>query len=168
MGRWRWPRDRASRLSGLPGAGSDRVALEPGARLVAECDAFLSGHLAERLSQDGPLPAWVWTNLLAHASEEVLRAECRRTPRGPWEAHRADLAGLVLDVAAACGSLGDLQREVLIPLELELASDPDASPGDARRWAASVAAALDRSRRARRRPQRAAGQPPPQDDDPGV
>jgi hypothetical protein len=164
VGRWRWPRDRPSRLSGLPGSGG--VELGPGARLVDECEAFLSGHLAERLSTDGPLPAWVWINLLAHASEEELRAECKRTPRGLWEAHRARLAGEVLDLAATSGSLGDLQRQALIPLELDLASGPDPSPSDARHWAAAVSEALDRFRRAQRRSERAAEQSQSRDGDP--
>ena len=46
--------------------GEDQVA--------AECAAFLTGTLVERLEADGrAIPVWAWTNLLAHGSARADR-----------------------------------------------------------------------------------------------
>jgi hypothetical protein len=101
------------------------------ARLAAECEAFLSGALPEALGDaDGPPPAWTWLNLLAHGGVADLQAACAQS-RAPVAAHsaewvqaRAFLAGEILDRAATPEQLARLQRDVLVPLELELASRP--------------------------------------------
>lgn len=95
--------------------------------MVADCEAFLLGRLAERLEDQGvAVPVWAWTNLLAHASEGELRAEITAAPQGrpdtrDWHRARAFLAAEVLSVADARASLVDLQERCLRPMELDLA-----------------------------------------------
>ena len=101
--------------------------------IAAGCAALLGGEHAERLLAEGRIPPpWAWINLLAHGTEEQLAVAAiptRGRGRGRWFVARTFLCREVLDIAGAVGSLPDLQREVLVPLELELMSAP---PGDIR------------------------------------
>jgi hypothetical protein len=139
--------------------GSAGAAVRPEELLVEESAAFLSGHLAEVASPSRPSSPWVWTNLLAHGSEDELRAERSRTPENLWEAARVRLAAGVLELAKTSGPLTDVQRELLVPLELDLASDPKAAQWEPQRLVVQVSDALDRYRRARRRSERPGGRP---------
>ena len=128
-----------------------------GAELLAECEAFLAGNLAEVvLQRDGYVPVWMWTNLLAHGREAELRREYEADLRGAgtvedgWRAARSYLAGQVLELAAEVGSLGEVQRAVLVPLELRLAGQATVEWWDEGQWVSTVAGALDAQRRARR------------------
>lgn len=115
---------------------------DPGeAQLVAECEAFLTGAMAETLGGfDGRVPVWTWMNLLAHGTAADLRtARVSPSPTlggGPrdWGRARSFLAGEVLDlVETGQVTLVALQREVLVPLELDLVSRQAAvrwGPGD--------------------------------------
>ena len=101
--------------------------------LIGECEAFLAGTLVEVLELHGEsTPTWAWSNLLAHASDAVLHEESvQETDEDPanerarWRAARSYLAKRVLEYAAQFGPLEDLQRAVLIPLELDLAASPE-------------------------------------------
>lgn len=111
--------------------------------LVAECEAFLSGHYAERLQrQSHDVPGWAWTNLLAHGTDEDLRAD-RSGPPDPlhrsWPAARAYLSTEVLTAVRRGRGLQELQCEVLQPLELDLGAQGCSDP---RRWVRRVTAAL--------------------------
>lgn len=91
--------------------------------LVEESEAFLAGHLADRLAENGSaVPAWAWANVLAHGSEEDLRSVREAKEEDQWGEVRSCLAGEVLDLASAYGPLSEVQRAALVPLELELAS----------------------------------------------
>jgi hypothetical protein len=58
-----------------PGSPSS-IAEFLGAELVAQCEAFLEGRLAEQVEgQVVRVPVWVWTNLLAHGAEQDLCSE---------------------------------------------------------------------------------------------
>lgn len=101
--------------------------------LIADCEAFLAGRYAEHLEARGRrVPAWAWVNLLAHGTGDELAAarhlvQDGTDPRSQWRAARAFLAREVLEAAVAAGTtLDDLQRRVLIPLELELMGWPAA------------------------------------------
>ena len=120
--------------------------------LAAECEAFLAGRYPEYLKHRGdPIPAWAWTNPLAHASEEQLRTMISTPgdamgPAGGWPHACCYVAGELLDLAEQRGPLGELQATALVPLELELMSRRDVvrwSPGT---WAATVMAVLDHRR----------------------
>jgi hypothetical protein len=95
--------------------------------LADECEAFLSGHYAQYLNDDGrPVPEWAWLNVLAHGSEDDIRAFATGGPRlrdATWHHALAFLAQEVLNEAARRGgTVSDLQRSTLVPLELELAA----------------------------------------------
>jgi hypothetical protein len=135
---------------------------DPGeGQLVAECEAFLAGALADTLAQvDGRVPVWTWMNLLAHGSAADLRAACVPPPSpvlaglpGDWRSARTFLAGEVLDlVDTGQTTLAALQREILVPLELDLGSRQAAArwrPGDL--VTAVLAALPERSQRRERR-----------------
>lgn len=91
--------------------------------LVAETDAFLHGRYAELVeSTDEQVPVWAWMNLLAHGSLDALRNEERqlRQTKG-WQLSRAFLAGEIVDrIDSGSVTLDELQRTVLVPLELDI------------------------------------------------
>ena len=119
-----------------------------GDELVADCEAFLLGHFADRLeAQAIAVPVWAWTNLLAHATKHELRAEIfatgvarRRT--NEWHAARAHLAGEVLEAADRLGTLLTVQSSALMPLELALAARADVESWSCRQWVDTVRASL--------------------------
>lgn len=105
-----------------------------GAQLVAECEAYLNGTFAELLQEKGrPVPVWAWVNLLAHGDQAALRDVASRLTmadppgRAPdWWRARSFLAGeIVALVDDDQHQLAGLQRVVLIPLEVDLASQRD-------------------------------------------
>lgn len=98
------------------------------AQLVGETEAFLRGGLAEAIeARSGAVPDWVWINRLAHGSAPDIAAlvaeRGRRRDQG-WRRARAMLAQDLLDAASTHGPLDRLQHDVLVPLELRLASSP--------------------------------------------
>ncbi len=116
--------------------------------LVADCEAFLLGHYAERLDQESSsVPVWAWTNLLAHGSEEEVRRAATGRSLGPvrtrgWRAARAYLATELLTAVDRGSSLEDLQHHVLAPLELRLSTRREAPSWDPQRWVVIVRSAL--------------------------
>lgn len=124
----------------------DRV---PGGReLVAGCEAFLAGLYVDYLVDAGAgVPAWAWTNLLAHGTDEQLCAAAEVGPVGagglePWCAAQSYLAGEVLELAHRNGPLGKVQARALVPLELELVADPRVNRWGPGEWVAAVLASL--------------------------
>ena len=116
--------------------------------LATECGAFLDGTLAEYWDERGVVvPVWVWTNLLAHGSEELI-AESVAGPSRPrraarsWRIARSYLAYQMLDVTDARCPLSDLQRNVLVPLELDMAARPEVSRWGPARWVETVSRAI--------------------------
>jgi hypothetical protein len=124
--------------------------------LAAECEAFLAGRYLEYVKDRGhPIPAWAWTNPLAHAPEEHLRnmistREDSIGPAGGWHHACCYLAGELLDLAERRGSLAELQATALIPLELELISRREPACRRPGTWVATVMAALPDHREMRR------------------
>ena len=136
------------------------------AEIVGACEAFLLGRLLEHVEEHAaPMPVWVWTNLLAHGTEDELRLERAAvrerttTSRGDWREARSYLASEVLDLAATYGPLAEVQRAALVPLELELAARADVVDWSARQWVGAVQASLSGYRHARRRAAIRAGRP---------
>jgi hypothetical protein len=126
--------------------------------LAQECEAFLGGRFAEEVGASGSrIPAWAWTNLLAHGTEDELRAADAAVPTGAiaadptWHSARSYLASRVLDAAARYGPLEQLQRAVLLPIELELAASTPSVKFQAREWVGHVEAALSKYCQCRRR-----------------
>lgn len=141
---------------------ADEAATRPhpqrdeGGELAAACEAVLRGRYVEHLEERHcRVPAWAWVNLLAHGSAEDLENATSLAGDGQpqrWRAARAYLAGEILGVADRGGtSLRDLQRDVLVPLELHLASSEPtrgSRPGD---LVTGVLAALEAHERDHRR-----------------
>ncbi len=116
--------------------------------LVRECDAFLSGTLAEYLDEQGKVvPVWAWTNLLAHGCPEQV-TDCVSSPTHPrdsdndWSVARSLLAFEIFDLMEAGYPLEELQQDVLIPLELDLAERPEASRWGPPQWLDAVDEAI--------------------------
>lgn len=135
-----WRRRRKPRTS----AGSDGDSADIG----RECELFLTGRYGERLrAANRPVPGWVWFNRLAHGSRDdlaELRADATaQSPAPDWDRALAVLSGEILHaVDDDPQRLRTLQRDVLIPLELRLASDwfaPMDPPELVRRVAEAVA-----------------------------
>jgi len=154
---------------GAPGSSGQaphrsRAARRGQSSVADDCAAFLTGSLVRyRLDHGEGVAPWEWTNLLAHGSEAALRdelaAEHHQRPDAPerddlatWQAARSYVVVELLDLAGTCGPLAELQRSLLVPLELELAGRPDTDGWRPNQWLAAVEAALGAQRlRARRR-----------------
>lgn len=127
-------------------APRERRAL--GRELIADCESFLLGHYVDRLeARSEAVPVWAWTNLLAHGSEDAIRqaASSGRPGSGPsrrWRAAQSYLAAEVLK-GSTNGSLAELQRRVLAPLEMQLATQHDVGSWSPQRWAATVGSTLN-------------------------
>lgn len=117
--------------------------------VVTECSAFLTGTLAEQLEAQGQqVPVWVWTNLLAHGDEALILETIARTRHRllnrNWWTVRTDLIKVILDITHWNYSLDELQKSVLIPLELDLASRSDVVLWSPQEWANAVTHSLRR------------------------
>jgi hypothetical protein len=92
-----------------------------------ECGLFLAGRYAEHFrTRQRHLPLWVWLNPLAHGTRDEIASwaagACDRPESREWSQAITFLAVCVLDMAGDDDPrLEDLQRDVLIPLELRLA-----------------------------------------------
>lgn len=120
------------------------------AQSAADAAAFLNGRLVERAERlKVAVPVWAWTNLLAHGSRQDLVTESGRvwsrwdcSVGVQWRRARSYLAGEVLLYAGPYGSLAEVQRVVLVPLELSLAATPEVADWRPSRWALAVESAL--------------------------
>jgi hypothetical protein len=101
--------------------------------LIEECEAFLSGRYVELCEFRGDaVPVWAWLNLLAHGTDDDLRTvAAQRASADRWRQARTFLAGELLDLVDLAGAGGPslplLQRDALVPFELDLISCPGAS-----------------------------------------
>ena len=103
---------------------------EDGEALAEECVAFLAGGYVESCEGgQNPVPVWAWMNVLAHGTEAELRAAALDRPHDdPGHQARAFVAGELIDlIDAGCLDLETFQREVLVPLELDVMACPASS-----------------------------------------
>jgi hypothetical protein len=111
--------------------------------LVAESGAFCLGRYADWLDEHSTeVPVWAWTNLLAHGTEEQLRLRATSPGGRDWERAQAYLATEILGSVECCSSLAELQHEVLVPLELELAARDEVRSWNPQCWVVAVRTAL--------------------------
>ncbi len=162
-GRSLWPAPReftvdSRRFARLdPRRVSHRFPGALGRRLNEDVEAFLRGGYAEYLEdRSETIPVWVWTNLLAHGTEaDVRRASGDMRTAGltcQWRDARAYLATeLLAAVEREHGSLAELQRRALIPLELELAAWPGVTNWSPQHLVTAVLAGLCADQRSRNR-----------------
>ena len=101
-----------------------------GTPLADEAEAFLNGtYLAHLASIGRAAPGWAWINPLAHGTRNQLVALAQPAARGSgvvardaWDKALAFLAHELLKLTARDVSLIEVQRTILVPLELELAA----------------------------------------------
>jgi hypothetical protein len=105
--------------------------------VLEECARFLGGKFLETYSEDrDAAPDWVWVNVLAHASEELLarcaaegRTPSRSTGRCVWDRTLSFLSQVLLDHAGRSGEpVSLLQHDIVVPIELQLGAHPLAPP----------------------------------------
>jgi len=130
-----------------------RLERRMAAQFAADTEAFLSGHLAERAEVRGEdVPVWAWTNLLAHGSEEDLRALSAETfsrwnwTMNQWREARSYVANDVLRRAEQSGSLVELQEMVLVPLEMDLVRNGEVARWKPGQWVKAVEKVLTEQR----------------------
>jgi hypothetical protein len=105
--------------------------------VLDECAQFLGGQILESYSEDrDAAPDWVWVNVLAHGSEELL-ATCaaaggtpsRSSGRCVWDRTLSFLSQVLLDHAGRSGEpVSLLQHDIVVPIELQLGAHPLAPP----------------------------------------
>lgn len=112
------------------GRDEPEEAGEPAATAGNEFDSYLAGSYAEWLTREHrSVPAWAWVNRLAHGTvdelDELRAGEWTPAPAPAdvslWQQVLTFLAGEVLDRVADDDELRELQRTVLVPVELRLA-----------------------------------------------
>jgi hypothetical protein len=102
-------------------------------------------------------------NLLAHGEVDDLRFQVTgleqhrsplrsATPGDGWQAARSYLASEILDLVGRYGSLRELQRSALMPLELGLARNPQATRWRPHEWVLAVEPVLAAWRKGSRYP----------------
>lgn len=110
-----------------------------GTVLATECEDFLSGRLASALiSERGTVPQWAWINFLAHASEPELHILAGDDYAGgllsiydAWRYAECSTACALLAASETSGCpVAEIQRQVLVPLELELATVNEIAPDE--------------------------------------
>jgi hypothetical protein len=115
--------------------------------MLAEADAMLQGsYLRFLIQQQRPIPKWAWLNPLAHASvaklHHLAEAVINRVPTD-WGTAVCLLAGDLLQLGKSAEGVYRLQREVLVPLELDWLSGRARTPASPRDLMAIVGSALD-------------------------
>ena len=98
-----------------------------GEELAAECEAFLDGDYVERCETRGvSVPPWAWMNVLAHGTEAEIRAAAANRPEhDEGRQALAFVAGELVDlIDDGSMDLEVFQRDVLIPLELDVMGCP--------------------------------------------
>lgn len=108
--------------------------LQPDESLVIETQSYLDGNYLEiAFNENRDVPAWAWLSVLAHGDEKSLARAATWLSDHPgvrpefdtWGRVLEHVAHQVLDTAVAVGcSLGEIQRDLLIPLELTIINTP--------------------------------------------
>ena len=118
----------------------DPTLMWGGDGVAADADAFLAGRLLERAHDIGEpweIPGWYWLNAVAHGTPERLgeiAAEPRAAPDSPDVRMTYPMVRRLLahDVLLAGGGsrtqLEQIQRELLVPLELDIAGEGRITP----------------------------------------
>jgi hypothetical protein len=105
--------------------------------VLDECAQFLGGQFLESYRENrDSAPDWVWVNVLAHASEDLLASSAaaggtpgRSSTRCVWDRTLSFLSQVLLDHAARTGvPVALLQHDIVVPIELRLGARPLAPP----------------------------------------
>jgi hypothetical protein len=111
----------------------DREFERASSRLISETEAFMAGEFAGRLRRlNATVPGWARLNLLAHGDLQGLRLTRRLALAGRattladlteelWGSAQRVLARELIELVGSDPRLlADVQRRVLVPLELQL------------------------------------------------
>lgn len=115
--------------------GKPRVSRAMNQALIAECAAFLDGSYVTQTGAVGRGASLAWLNHLAHADRDHLEARAASIwwPTDAlltsWPAAASFLAHVFIGRCSSAADLENLQRAVLVPLELDLLSRPEPPPG---------------------------------------
>ena len=119
------------------------------AAVISEAAAVVEGHTVDWAAGDLTGQGWAWTNTLAHTSwEDLRRLSNERTYLRP--AWKGALSYLASEITADTGSpevLVMFQRDVLIPLELDILAGRTSPPVSASELIAMIRAELNRANR---------------------
>lgn len=120
-------------------------------RIVVEAERLLSGEAVEKYHYPArQIPAWSLVNTLAHNDrrglEELTRRGASAHP-GSWGATLGYLAHELNAMAPSGADLTELQRQLLVPLELQLLGGQVEVPTTPTRLAIMVSRALDKRQR---------------------
>jgi hypothetical protein len=92
-----------------------------GTEVGDEVAAFLAGRLVDHYAATGhPVPPWAVLNRVAHAERPELARLLMGRVAVAWAGPERLIAAHLLTRAPTPEALGALQRDVLVPLELEL------------------------------------------------
>jgi hypothetical protein len=128
------------------GLGRGRDRWHAGA-VIVEAERLLTGKVCD-IDDLGerPNPGWSPINILAHGVHaDLLRISDDRVTRRPgsWAAVLGDLATELLRVTSGPSALVGLQRQVLVPLELQLLANAIPVPTTPAQLRALVLGALE-------------------------
>jgi hypothetical protein len=105
--------------------------------LIAQAEELLAGNSLRGYQKKGvAAPPWALVNVLAHSGyEELLGLITRasRTRLGTWDEALCSLAGQLVRMELNGRKIADIQREALVPLEIDLLGatrTAPRSPGD--------------------------------------
>ena len=127
--------------------GEDNADLTEVEDVIAEAQRLLSGRTFD--AQRGcRRRGWALIGALAHGDRQELQKLAgggitSHPTSATWDAILAYLAGEVLDTAPSDPALVQVQRQVLIPLELKLLGASVQGPSNPRELATIVLASLD-------------------------
>ena len=119
-----WPKRKQNREPAHPAGLATGVG--------NECEAFLAGRLAAYLRDTGrPIPPAGWLNQVAHATTgelvDLASGDAYGARPATWHRAVGYLSRSLLERARETGRpIAQLQRDLLVPLELELIGDTDA------------------------------------------
>ena len=117
----------------------DPTLIWGGDGVAGDTEAFLSGRLLERAHQLGEpweIPGWYWLNAVAHGTPERLAqlatedgGDERPGVRLSYPAARRMLArDVLLAGGGSVAHLEQIQRQLLVPLELDIAGEGRVTP----------------------------------------
>jgi hypothetical protein len=159
-----WRRNRRSQpaqgnniVGGLVGRRETRGSIKAAARVLEEATAVIEGTTRNSIPAGWQPAQWVWINALAHSSWDQLIQLAERPARqggGSWEGATSFLAWEVRAYAATAAGLLKLQRNGLIPLELDVLAGRRPAPDSPLELVATVRAEIDRLRQCDQRPRR--------------
>jgi hypothetical protein len=123
---------------------------------LAALEAYRAGRYAEHLLDLGAaIPGWAWVNALAHGNVLDIAAAALASPNPasvpepyrPWFRARSAMAQALMRVTVRRGTrLRDVQRAVLLGMELELAATAEVLERDPVEVTALVLEALESDR----------------------